>query len=311
MKTILVTGGCGFIGSHIVDALISRVDTVIVVDDLSTGTQDNLNPRAVFYQGDIADRDFLRKVFEQHSVSAVIHQAAKINTSVLTEEPLFDVRTSVVGTINLIELCLEYKVARLVFASSVAIYGRPEKLPACENFEPKPIYSYSIAKVCAEKYLYFYAKTHGLAYHCLRYANVFGPRQPIYGEVGVIAIFTQKVLNGQELTIYGNGKYVRDYIYIDDVVAATLRSLEVDGNLVLNVGRGVPATVNELVDIFQSTNNMPLKVVYKPERIGELGNFYCNTSRLKSHLHWHPEVSLQEGISMTIRHYERKIDQQS
>ncbi|NVL90351.1 MAG: NAD-dependent epimerase/dehydratase family protein [Desulfobacterales bacterium] len=308
MSTILVTGGCGFIGSHIVGELVDRGDTTVVVDDLSMGTRDNLNPNAVFYHGDIADRDFLRKVFEQHSFDVVIHQAAKINTSVLTEQPLVDVWTSVVGTINLIELCLEHNVARLVYASSVAVYGRVETLPVSENVTPRPIYSYSIAKLCAEQYLEFYAKTHGLKYHALRYANVYGPRQPIYGEVGVIAIFTERVVNGQELNIYGDGEHIRDYIYVQNVVEATLRSLEVEGNLVLNVGCGVPVTVNRLFEILQSCSGRMLEVAYKPERVGELGKFYCDISRLKAHLHWRPKISLEEGIFKTVQYYERKRD---
>jgi UDP-glucose 4-epimerase len=224
----------------------------------------------------------------------------------LTEQPLADVQTSITGTINLIELCIEKNVRRLVYASSVAVYGRVENIPVSEDVMPKPIYSYSIAKLCAEEYLEFYAKIHGLKYHALRYANIYGPRQPIYGEVGVIAIFTERVMNGKEVIIYGDGEHIRDYLFVDDVVEATLKSLEVDGNLVLNIGYGVPVTVKHVFEIFQSHHKKPIRVIHKPERIGELGKFYCDISRLKHHFHWRPKISLKEGIFKTLQYYESK-----
>lgn len=308
MKTILVTGGCGFIGSHVVDAICERGDIAVVIDDLSTGKLSNLRPDAIFYNGDIGDREFLAKVFLQHSFDSVIHQAAKINTNVLQEQPFVDVSVSVIGTINLIECCIKNNVKRLTYASSVSVYGQSKILPVNEDVPLKPIYSYSIAKCCAEEYLEYYAKNHGLKYSALRYANVFGPRQPILGEVGVIAIFTERVIYEQSLTVYGNGEHIRDYIYIEDVVDATLKSLEVEENLVINIGCGLPITVNYLIKIFESQCRKMSQIIHRPERVGELGKIYCDISRAKRHLNWEPRVTLEEGILRTLRYYESKRD---
>lgn len=303
MRTVLVTGGCGFIGSHIVDALIARGNRVVVIDDLSTGKIQNLNNEAVFYQGDIAEELLLEKVFGQHRFDIVIHQAAKINTNVLHEHPLTDIRTSVIGTLRLIECCLKHEVSKFVYASSVAIYGHPKQVPVNEHIALKPVYSYGIAKLCAERYLDFYAHNYNLSYHALRYANVYGPRQPIYGEVGVIAIFTERLIGGQVLPVYGDGENCRDYIYVEDVVETTIRSLDIDDNLVVNVGCGVGVSVNRLLEVFEKIWPQPLRVEHKPERIGELGSFYCQIDQLRNALNWHPKTDLVQGITKTIQYY--------
>ena len=301
-KIVLVTGGCGFIGSHVVDRLIEDGYAVVVLDNLSTGSLDNLSPEAILYQGDASDEYFVSKIFEQHKFDYVIHEATTINTNALHEIPLHDIKSSVNSTIVLAESCVKHNVKNFIFASSVAVYGRPESLPAAENSPIDPIYSYGIAKYTAESYLKYFFTYYGLNYQILRYANVFGPRQPIYGEVGVIAIYTDRLIKGKELIIFGDGEHQRDYIYVADVVEFTVKSMQFDTPSVYNVGRGVPVTVNEVFTEFQANDPQHKQAVHKPERYGEVGNFYSNIDCALS-TGWSPKVTLKAGIKNTIDYF--------
>jgi len=303
-KSVLVTGGCGFIGSHVVDRLISDGYIVVVLDDLSTGYMDNLNQGAILYQGDVSDKSFVDKIFEQHEFSYVIHEATKINTNVLHEKPIYDLKGSAHSTIILAENCIKHNVKNFVFASSVAVYGRPKSLPVAEDDLTSPIYSYGIAKYTAESYLKYFSTYYGLKYQILRYANVFGPRQPIYGEVGVIAIFTDRIINGESLTIYGDGEHQRDYIYVSDVVEFTVRSMEFNTSSVYNVGRGIPVTVNEIFFEFQSSGLQCGEALKELERYGEIGNFYSSVNRAFD-TGWSPKITLGKGIQKTIDYFKK------
>ena len=301
-KVVLVTGGCGFIGSHVVDRLIEDGYAVVVLDDLSTGYMNNLSQEAILYQGDASDEYFVNKIFEQHKFDYVIHEATTINTNALHEIPLHDLKSSVNSTIVLAESCVKHNVKNFIFASSVAVYGRTESLPAAENSPIDPIYSYGIAKYTAESYLKYFFTYYGLNYQILRYANVFGPRQPIYGEVGVIAIYTDRLIKGKELIIFGDGEHQRDYIYVADVVEFTVKSMKFDTPSVYNVGRGVPVTVNEVFTEFQANDPQHKQAVHKPERYGEIGNFYSNIDCALS-TGWSPKVTLKAGIKNTIDYF--------
>jgi len=303
-QLVLVTGGCGFIGSHVVDRLIKNGYAVVVLDDLSTGTTDNLNQNAIFYQVDVSKKYFVDKIFKQHEFDYVIHEATTINTNALHENPLHDLESSANSTIILAENCIKYNVKNLVFASSVAVYGRPKSLPVVENSIIDPIYSYGIAKYTAESYLKYFSTYYGLNYQILRYANVFGPRQSIYGEVGVIAIYTDRFIKGKELVIFGNGEHQRDYIYVSDVVNFTVKSLQFTTPSIYNVGRGIPVTVNEIFAEFRKNNTQNKKAVYKPERYGEIGNFYSNINNALN-TGWSPKVSLKLGIKNTIDYFNK------
>ncbi len=305
-QVVLITGGCGFIGSHLVDRLIKNGYTVVVLDDLSTGSMNNLNPDAIFYQCDVSDEYFVSKVFEQHKIDYVIHEATTINTNALHEEPLHDLKSSANSTIVLAENCVKYNVKNFIFASSVAVYGRSKSLPADENSLIDPIYSYGIAKYTAESYLKYFFTYYGLNYQILRYANVFGPRQSIYGEVGVIAIYTDRLIKGEELIIFGDGEYQRDYIYVTDVVDFTVKSMQFSTPSVYNVGRGIPVTVNEVFAEFQVNDPQHNKTTYKPERYGEIGNFYSNIDRALS-TGWSPNVTLKDGIKNTIDYFKKPL----
>ena len=303
-NTILVTGGCGFIGSHVVDRLVEDGYVVVVLDDLSTGSMNNLNPNAIFYQGDVCDEYFISKIFEQHKFDYVVHEATTINTNALHESPLHDLRSSANSTIILAEHCIKYNVKNFIFASSVAVYGRPESLPADENSPIDPIYSYGIAKYTAESYLKYFHTYYGLNYQILRYANVFGPRQPIYGEVGVIAIYTDRLIKGKELIIFGDGEHQRDYIYVSDVVEFTVKSIQFNTPSVYNIGRGVPVTVNEVFTEFQANDPQHKQAIHKPERYGEIGNFYSNIDCALS-TGWSPKITLMAGIKDTIDSFKK------
>lgn len=303
---ILVTGGCGFIGSHLVDRLIEQDERVVVVDNLSTGRLANLNSRAEFAQGDIKDDKFLVDVFSRHGIDRVIHQAAKINWGVQTELPLEDVGGSVIGTLNILECCKRFGVRKLVYASSVAVYGRPKKLPVSENDPLLPIYSYGIAKRCSEEYVLFYNERYGVPYVILRYANVYGPRQPVYGEVGVVAIYTEQILKGEPLVIYGDGEHIRDYVYIDDVVEFTQRAIDLDRNGCFNIGRGIGVTTHQVFETFCRGVGKEINPVHKPEREGELGKLYLDITEADRALGWRPRVGLEEGIARTLQYYQSK-----
>ncbi len=304
-EIVLVTGGCGFIGSHIVDQLIDDGHEVVVLDDLSTGVMQNLNSQAIFYQGDVCDKKYVEKLFKQHPFSFVIHQASKINTNVLHEDPIHDLDSSVKSTIILAENCIKFGVKKIIFASSVAVYGRPSLLPVTELSLLEPIYSYGIAKKCAESYLKYFSTYYGLRYQILRYANVYGPRQPIYGEVGVLAIYTDRLLKGESLIIFGDGSHKRDYIYVTDVVDFTLKTMLFDQSSIFNVGRGIPVTVNQLFSEFQRYDPSLKSAVIKPERYGEIGDFYCDVKK-SFDFGWEWQVGLPEGIGKTIGFFERK-----
>ena len=304
--TVLVTGGCGFIGSHIVDRLISDSYEVVIIDDLSTGSLDKLNTAAIFYQGDVCDDYFVNKIFEQHKFDYVIHEATTINTNALHEKPLHDIKSSVNSTIIIAENCIKYNVKNFVFASSVAVYGRSESLPVSENSLINPIYSYGIAKYTAESYLRYFFTYYGLNYQILRYANVFGPRQTIFGEVGVIAIYTDRLIKGEPLIIFGNGKHQRDYIYVSDVVEFKIKSMKFKKPSVYNVGRGVPVSVNEVFAEFQenSSKNMTA-AIHKPERFGEIGKFFCDIDHALN-TGWKAHISMKDGIRNTIDYFSKK-----
>jgi UDP-glucose 4-epimerase len=303
MATYLVTGGCGFIGSHICDRLISDGHAVVVLDDLSTGSDKNLNSEAIFYLGSVTDKEMVAKIFADHQFDGIIHEASHINTSVPAEDPRRDLSINVEGTLNLMDAALERKSGKFVFASSVAIYGSPSKIPVLESGPIKPIYSYGIAKQCAEEYIGYYGAMRGLDYHIARYGNVYGPRQPIYGEVGVIAIFTQKLLKGTPLTVFGDGQHLRDFLYIHDAVDATVGLLDLPGSETFNLASGKATSVNEVVKAFEATSARPLEILSAPERANELGKFYADISKLCAALNWRPKTDLNSGIEATLEFY--------
>jgi UDP-glucose 4-epimerase len=306
-ETILVTGGCGFIGSHIADRLLDDGYKVLVIDDMSTGNHTNLSADADFRQGSVVDRDFIETLFNEFTIDGIIHEASHINANVMTEDPKLDIATNVFGTINLIEMALQHHIEKFVFASSTAIYGHFVPFPANEDGPIKPVHSYGIAKLCAEQYIRYYGQTHGFKANIARYGNIYGPRQPIYGEVGVIAIFTEKVVKLQPLTIFGDGEHLRDYLYIEDAVEATIQLLNFPGSETFNVASGQGTSVNQVFELLNKSAGNFLQQINKPERVGEFREFYADTGKIANMLDWSPKIGLAEGIEKTLNHCRRQV----
>ncbi|MCR4419570.1 MAG: NAD-dependent epimerase/dehydratase family protein [Clostridia bacterium] len=311
---ILVTGGAGFIGSHLVDALIERGHEVCVVDDLSRGKRQNLNPQARFYQLDISRED-LSQVFRREGIQVVNHHAAQIDVRRSVAEPGEDARINLLGLLNVLENCLRYRAEGVIFASSGGVvYGEPETLPVDEKAAKKPVSPYGVSKLASEYYLYSFHQTHGLPYVALRYGNVYGPRQDPHGEAGVVAIFGEKMLRGQRPTIYGTGEQVRDYIFVEDVVRANLLALEhlqrgprardaaAPDDRAYNIGTGSGTSVNRLFSLLKDLTRYPGEAEHGPERAGELRSIFLDCSKAARELDWKPRVDLREGLARTVAH---------
>ncbi len=224
MSKILVTGGAGFIGSNVVDALLDNEHEVVVLDDLSTGFSENINPKVTFYNTDIRDEDKVRKIFESEKPDFVNHHAAQMDVRKSVQDPIFDAQCNILGSLNLILQSIRVGVQKFIYISTGgAVYGEPQYLPVDEQHPINPISQYGISKHTVEHYLYSYNVNYGLKYTVLRYPNVYGPRQNPHGEAGVIAIFTQKMLDNQQPTIFGDGSQTRDYTFVEDIVDGTLR----------------------------------------------------------------------------------------
>lgn len=301
MSRILVTGGAGFIGSHIVDAYFKQGHQVCVVDNLSTGSKANLNPKAKFYKVDIKDAMKLQKVFNVERPEIINHQAAQKDVRKSVEDPIFDARVNILGSINLMQLAIKFKVKKFIFASSGgAIYGEAKTIPTPEDYPPTPVSPYGIAKLTAEKYLDYYQHEFKLPYVALRYANVYGPRQDPKGEAGVVAIFVGKLLKNEIPTIHGDGKNSRDYVFVEDVVDANILATEKEIVGAFNIGTGLEIDVNELSAKIIETTDSKAKPTHGPAKPGEQRRSCLEISLAKKELGWEPEVELSEGIEKTV-----------
>ncbi len=297
---ILVTGGAGFIASQIADAYISAGHEVIIVDNLSTGRTENLNPAATFYHMDIQDPDLVN-LFHNHQIDVVNHHAAQMDVRRSVDDPIYDAKNNVLGFLNILQACIKTGVKRVIFASSGgAIYGEQDFFPADESHKTQPCSPYGITKLVGEKYLFFYALTYGLGYTILRYANVYGPRQNPHGEAGVVAIFCQRLLNGEQPVINGTGEQTRDFVFVGDVVAANLRALQQTGNDIINIGTGREATIN---DVYRAINritgaNQPEE--HGPGKEGEQFRSVIDFHHAQTVLGWTPRMDLQQGLLQTV-----------
>jgi UDP-glucose 4-epimerase len=304
---ILVTGGAGFIGSHIVDAYIEAGHSVAVVDDLSTGHREQVHPRARFYQADVTKAEELARIFASERPEVVSHQAAQKSVRLSVEDPAADAKINILGTLHLLELCRRSGVAHVLFASTGgAIYGDAEQIPTPEETPAWPISPYGIAKLTVEHYLYYYLHQYGLTYTALRYANVYGPRQDPHGEAGVVAIFVERLLAGETPVIYGDGTQTRDYVYVGDVAAANRRALETRAAGAYNVGTGIETTVNELYAALTEAVGVSRPAEYAAPRPGEQRRSALDARRAAETLDWRPQVSLPEGVRRTVDHFRSK-----
>jgi UDP-glucose 4-epimerase len=298
---ILVTGGAGFIGSHVVDAYVAQGHEVIVVDDLSNGKRENVTGRAHIVHLDIRD-PALGKVFASYRPQVVNHHAAQIDVRRSVQDPAFDAEVNVLGTLRVLEQCRRSGVHRLIFASTGgAIYGEPKYLPMDENHPIAPLAPYGASKFAAEQFLRLGALTEGMTCVVLRYANVYGPRQDPLGEAGVVAIFTAAMLQGQTPTIYGDGTQTRDFVYVGDVAHANLLALDGDPGGPVNIGTGIGTSVNDVFSILAGLTGFRGQPIYASPRAGEIHTCYLDNSRAQQHLGWQPGTDLREGLACTVR----------
>jgi UDP-glucose 4-epimerase len=304
---ILVTGGAGFIGSHVVDAYLAAGHSVAVADNLSTGSRAQVNTAARFYEVDLTDRHSLARVLKEEQPEVCNHHAAQTSVRISVDDPTADAQVNIAGSLNLLEECRHAGVAHFIFASTGgAMYGEAETVPTREDYPAWPVSPYGIAKLSVEHYLHFYRHQYGLAYTVLRYANVYGPRQNPHGEAGVVAIFTERLLLGRPAVIYGDGEQTRDYVFVEDVVQANLRVLETRTPGTYNIGTGVEATVNQVYGILARETGVTAAPEYAPGRPGEQRRSALDAQHAARILGWRPSVSLEEGLRRTVEAFRSK-----
>lgn len=293
---VLVTGGCGFIGSHIVDILVENNHQVIVFDDLSSGSMENLNDKAELYTGDLRNRTEIDAFFRMSHPDAVIHHAAQIDVQESMKNPAYDCSVNIQGTVDLLDLSIKYGVKRFVYASSAAVYGNPEYLGVDEEHPCKPESFYGYSKLVPETYIRMMTNISDMGYAILRYANVFGPRQQARGEGGVVAIFTECMKSDKDCRIFGDGEQTRDFIYVKDIAKVNLLALESKEDFTANVSTADPTSVNNLFKVMKDVYGYKKQPVYEPARKGDIEHSWLSNNRLKITLNWKPQYSLNDGI---------------
>ncbi|RPI03522.1 MAG: NAD-dependent epimerase/dehydratase family protein [Calditrichaeota bacterium] len=305
---ILVTGGAGFIASHIVDAYLNAGHRVVVVDNLSTGREKNLNPRAEFIRADVRDRG-IGELFQQYSFDVVNHHAAQMDVRLSVKDPIFDADNNIIGMINLLQNCVQYQVKKVIFASSGGVvYGEQDYFPADEEHPQRPVCPYGVAKLTGEKYLYYYALTFGLRYTAFRYANVYGPRQNPHGEAGVIAIFLEKLLKNEQPIINGDGQQTRDFVYIDDVVSANVLALTAGDNHIFNIGTGTETSINTIYHLLNEISRADKPIQYGTAKSGEQRRSVIAIEKAKM-IGWSPCFELRDGLERTVSFFREQENQ--
>lgn len=302
---VLVTGGAGFVGSHVAEALLGRGHEVAVLDDLSSGKLENVPDGTRFFRGDVRSEGDLGKAFGEFRPEAVSHQAAQMDVRRSVREPAFDAEVNIVGTIRTLEACVRGGVRKAVFASTGgAVYGEQESFPAPESHPLRPVSPYGVSKLAGERYLHYYHAEYGLPYAALRYANVYGPRQDPHGEAGVVAIFCGNLLAGRTSTINGTGEQTRDYVHVSDVARANVLALENDAPpAAYNVGTGIETSVNALYDTLHGLSGRHLPPSHGPAKPGEQRRSSVDPSLARNTLGWQPEVDLTTGLGETLRFF--------
>lgn len=308
---IMVTGGAGFIGSHIVDVYIEAGHEVVVVDDLSTGARENLHPQASFVRANIQD-PALRKLIVDEKIDAINHHAAQMDVRRSVADPLFDAQVNILGLLNVLEGAREAGVRKIIFASSGGtVYGEQLFFPADESHPTLPISPYGVSKLTGERYLSFYRAEYGIPYVALRYANVYGPRQNPHGEAGVVAIFTLRLLAGEQPVINGDGKQSRDYVFVGDVAHANLAALQVDYTGSINIGMAIETDVNTLFAELCSLTQSAASEEHGPAKSGEQRRSVLAWGHAQRVLGWCPDIAIADGLRQTVEFFRARHAKQA
>lgn len=306
-KRAVVTGGAGFIGSHLVDRLIAENYEVMIVDNLSTGLRENINPNAKFEEVDIISDEF-DKAFADFKPDLVCHLAAQANVRLSLEDPLFDTRVNAQGTLKVLEACRKNDTGKIIFSSTGgAIYGEPESIPCDETHPCLPLSLYGANKLVAELYLQVYKSSYDLDYTIVRFANVYGPRQNPHGEAGVVAIFSELLLTGKDATIFGDGKKTRDYVHVNDVVDAIAKCFEAGDGEIFNIGMGVETSDQQVFDEIAKAAAYSKPANYSDFRAGEVMFIALDAGKISKQLGWDPKYNFASGIQQTVPFYKEKL----
>jgi UDP-glucose 4-epimerase len=304
---ILVTGGAGFIGGHIVEAYVNDGHEVVVIDDLSSGRREHVHPRARLYEMDVQSPE-VEGVFEREKPEVLNHHAAQIDVRRSVADPVLDARVNLLGLLSLMEHGRRWGLKRVIFASSGgAVYGEQESFPAAESHRTEPVSPYGVSKLASERYLFFYWVTYAIPYIALRYANVYGPRQDPHGEAGVVAIFSEKLLRHEQPIINGDGRQTRDYVFVGDVVQANRKALSSDFCGALNIGTGVETDVNTLFDLLCHEAGAQAVRRHGPAKPGEQRRSVVDPSAAGLALGWWPTTSFSDGLRDTVDFFRRRI----
>jgi len=305
---VLVTGGAGFIGSHVADACLAAGHDVAIIDDLSTGWRQNLPEGARFHEANICDADTIERVFAEERPEAICHLAARADVRESMVKPVLYAQTNIIGSLMLLEMARKYHSRKVVYASTGgAVYGEPEYLPVDEEHPINPLDPYGASKHHVEHYLYIYRAHFGVDYTALRFPNVYGPRQDPYGEAGVVAIFANQMLKGETPVIYGSGQQERDFVYVADIARANALALTAAGGEILNLGSGIGTSINTIFQHLRTITGCDCDEVHGPTKQGEVFRTYLNAARAKASLGWEPEVSLVEGLTRTVAHFRQTM----
>lgn len=300
---VLVTGGAGFIGSHIVDKLVQENYKVVIVDNFSTGKRENINQHARTYKCDITNVKQLNDVFKAEKPEVVIHHAAQINVQHSLSIPTTDATVNILGTLNLLQCCVCHNVKKIIYASSSAVYGNPKYLPIDEKHTLIPLSPYGISKHTPEHYISIFKELYGMEYTILRYANAYGPRQDSKGEGGVVSIFIDRMLEEKQIVIYGDGSQTRDFIFVEDIAVANVLAIKNGSNKIINISTNLQTSVKDLLDLLCVLNNSYMKPNYQLARQGDIRKSYLDNNKALNELAWQPRYSLFEGLQRTLSYY--------
>ena len=302
---ILVTGGAGFIASHLVDRLIAEGHRVIVIDNLSAGRKENVNSKASFYKIDICDSKALEEIFKSERPDIVDHHAAHIDLRKSVEMPVYDATINILGSLNLCEFSKKYHIKKFIYASTGgAVYGEPKKLPVNETHPVEPLSHYGVSKHTVEHYVSIFYKLYGVNFTVLRYPNVYGPRQSPHGEAGVVAIFSELILQNKRPTILGDGSKTRDYVYVEDIVTANLKVIDnLGNNEIYNLGWGKEISDLEVFQAVRRALESDVEPIFSQKRPGEIDHMSLDSSKATKELKWKPKTTFEEGVKLATKYY--------